>query len=46
VVGRGDAARLNGPRRGELITRDVTDVGSHSWHHTLALRTTKDDRPP
>jgi integrase len=23
----------------------VTDVGSHSWHHTLALRTTKGDEP-
>jgi integrase/recombinase XerD len=23
----------------------VTDVGSHSWHHTLALRATKGDKP-
>jgi integrase/recombinase XerD len=36
---------LNGLRCGELIACDVTDVGSHSWHHTLALRTTKGDRP-
>jgi hypothetical protein len=32
-------------RCGELIACDVTDVSSHSWHHTLALRTTKGDRP-
>lgn len=36
---------LNGLRCGELIACDVTDVGSHSWHHTLALRTTKGDKP-
>ena len=36
---------LNGLRCSELIACDVTDVGSHSWHHTLALRTTKGDRP-
>ena len=36
---------LNGLRCGELIACDVTDVGSHSWHHTLALRTTKENRP-
>jgi integrase len=36
---------LNGLRCGELIACDVTDVGSHSLHHTLALRTTKGDRP-
>jgi site-specific recombinase XerD len=36
---------LNGLRCSELIACDVTDVGSHSWHHTLALRATKGDRP-
>jgi integrase/recombinase XerD len=36
---------LNGLRCGELIACDVGDVGSHSWHHTLALRTTKGDKP-
>jgi integrase/recombinase XerD len=36
---------LNGLRCSELIACDVTDVGSHSWHHTLALRTTKGDQP-
>jgi len=36
---------LNGLRCGELIACDVTDVGNHSWHHTLALRTTKGDKP-
>ncbi|MBA2579046.1 MAG: tyrosine-type recombinase/integrase [Euzebyaceae bacterium] len=36
---------LNGLRCGELVACDVTDVGSHSWHHTLALRTTKGDKP-
>lgn len=36
---------LNGLRCGELISCDVNDVGSHSWHHTLALRTTKGDKP-
>jgi integrase/recombinase XerD len=36
---------LNGLRCGELIACDVADVGSHSWHHTLALRTTKGDKP-
>jgi integrase len=37
---------MNGLRCGELIACDVTDVGSHSWHHTLALRTTKATTPP
>ena len=23
----------------------MTDVGSHTWHHTLALHTTKGDKP-
>jgi site-specific recombinase XerD len=36
---------LNGLRCSELVACDVADVGSHSWHHTLALRTTKGDRP-
>ena len=37
---------LNGLRCGEPIACDVTDVGSHSWHHhILALRTTKVNRP-
>jgi site-specific recombinase XerD len=36
---------LNGLRCGELTACDVADIGSHSWHHTLALRTTKGDRP-
>ena len=36
---------LNGLRCSELIACNVTDVGSHSWHHTLALRTTTGDRP-
>jgi site-specific recombinase XerD len=27
---------LNGLRCGELIACDVSDIGSHSWHHTLA----------
>lgn len=36
---------LNGLRCGELIATDVTDVSSHSWHHTLAFRTTKGDKP-
>lgn len=36
---------LNGLRCGELIACDVTDVGSYSWHHTLALRTTKGAKP-
>lgn len=36
---------LNGLRCGELVACDVTDVGSHSWHHCLALRTTKGDKP-
>lgn len=34
---------LNGLRCGELIAREVTAVVSHSWHHTLVLRTTKGD---
>ncbi|MDQ3710562.1 MAG: hypothetical protein M3387_14915 [Actinomycetota bacterium] len=42
-MGRSDAAQRL--RCGELTTCDVTDVGSHSWHHTLALRTTKGDKP-
>lgn len=45
MVGRGDAAGVDGLRCGELIACDITDVGSHSWHHTLALRTTKGDKP-
>jgi hypothetical protein len=36
---------LNGLRCGELIACNVTDVGSHSWHQTLALRTAKGDKP-
>ncbi|MBA3307505.1 MAG: tyrosine-type recombinase/integrase [Chloroflexi bacterium] len=39
------ARSSNGLRCGELIACDVIDVGSHSWHHTLALRTTKGDKP-
>lgn len=45
MVGGGDGAGTNGLRCGELIACDVTDVGSHSWHHTLAVRTTKGDKP-
>ncbi len=36
---------LNGLRCGELIACNVEDVGTHSWHHTLKLTTTKGDRP-
>jgi integrase/recombinase XerD len=36
---------LNGLRCGELVACDVTDVGSHSWHHTLAVRVTKGNKP-
>ena len=36
---------LNGLRCGELCACNVEDVGTHSWHHTLRLTTTKGDRP-
>jgi len=45
IVGRVSAVSAFGLRCGELIACDVTDVGSHSWHHTLALRTTQGDKP-
>jgi integrase/recombinase XerD len=37
---------LNGLRCGELIASNVEDLGTHSWHHTLKLTTTKATGPP